>query len=225
MTSCLLNGEVAVANSASAAQLKRYQSKKRRSVYSRPTKPSHLSDRAAREAQDRLNNQLFMTGRSITPPPDSTNWASRNHVLLTVDDTNENKRFGRPSRVNNTVTQAELATTSKIVSVATSYGGTPQRKWVMKHTLSSGLFDEEVVERYQQIMASTAVGSNNVQLKKYNSKDEYNSAQEVRAANRTRAEKPATMEKVAADPNIGAIVKQTTMADLTAKYAKYSNAA
>ena len=74
-------------------------------------------------------------------------------------------------------------------------------------------------------MASTAVGSNNVQLKKYNSKDEYNSAQEVRAANRTRAEKPATMEKVAADPNIGAIVKQTTMADLTAKYAKYSNAA
>ena len=36
--------------------------------------------------------------------------------------------------------------------------------------------------------------------------------------NRTRAEKPATMEKVSADPNIGAIVKQTTMADLTAKY-------
>eukprot|EP00956_Cyclotella_meneghiniana_P015077 scaffold22856_cov50-Cyclotella_meneghiniana.AAC.3 len=71
----------------------------------------------------------------------SEHWSERVR-LLTVDDTNVNKRFGRPSQVNNTVTQAELATTSKNVSVATSYGGTPQRKWVMKHTfLSSGLFD------------------------------------------------------------------------------------
>ena len=41
----------------------------------------------------------------------SEHWSERLR-LLTVDDTNVNKRFGRPSQVNNTVTQAELATTS-----------------------------------------------------------------------------------------------------------------
>lgn len=104
MSSVLLNNEAAVANSASAAQLVNNQLKKQRARYSLPTKASHLSDKAARDSEKLLYNQMFSSSRSITPPPGAENWAYKNYFLASLSTTRINERMARPKKNANKLT-------------------------------------------------------------------------------------------------------------------------
>jgi hypothetical protein len=81
MNSKVLGHAEAAATSVSQQMIHRAKANTRLQ-YDLPKKSTHLNDRAARRAHCTLINQFYKTARSITPPPDATNWVQRNNLLL-----------------------------------------------------------------------------------------------------------------------------------------------
>jgi len=87
MTSKDLKPDHAAKNSASQQHLDQVKKCKPAPRYTPPTKPSHLNNAPARDAQNLSEAQFAKSARSYTPPPDidTTNWSMTNGVHLMMD--------------------------------------------------------------------------------------------------------------------------------------------
>lgn len=155
MNSVLLNNEAAVAKSASAAQLTKNQSKKSRGRYSLPSRPSQLSDKAARDSENMLYSQMFNSSRSITPPPGAENWSEKNYFLASVSTTQTHERMARPKKtVNRRTTEGNAAATTRL-TLTSGHGGSPEFRKFMSYCLASGKYDDLVSERFRNMSSQT----------------------------------------------------------------------
>lgn len=223
MTSTLLNPEKAVAGSASAQQLEKYQAAKQRPRYSFPEKATHLSDRAARQSEHKLQSQFFKSARSITPPLDAVNYVPKNYVLLSHDGTKAHARHARPKRTANKVLPDDAATAPTTLRILTAHGGSPAMHKVMAAAIGSGRFNPEVkdaifegqfdnyIEEYLRRRNGLPLSTTNQQSLQSNiTIDTINTAEELESKtkafveSREIPEKHKTTEQLAADPNIGA---------------------
>jgi hypothetical protein len=217
MTSAILNNAAKAANSASATQLKQNEASKGRSRYSLPSKPSHLSDKAARKADHALKKQFFKSTRSITPPPEASNWAHRNNVLLEADATNMHERFSRPKKRHNAVSQDDADAAPTKLRIFTGHGGTPELRRMVKLTLDSGLFDNEVEERYAQIHCNNTSMTCSISIEKYHNVTDYEQSRNNIAANRCIAEKSIPLDEAIANNIAGAVSEEFTFDELDAR--------
>jgi hypothetical protein len=226
MTNALLNGNLAAASSASAAQLQKNKLRKRSGRYAAPIRPAHLSDKFSRAADQQLGQQFFKTSRSITPPPGTTGWAPRNNVLLSLDGTKNHESFSRPKLRSNQHTQADATTAPMKLRILAAPGGSPAMHNVMSHAISTGRFDAEirtaifagqfdtVIQEYLGSEQSASLRNNNISLETFYSAEDLNAKQKALVESRAIAEKRKTPEEINMDPKIGAISQRVSFAEL-----------
>ncbi|KAL9178822.1 hypothetical protein ACHAXT_003953 [Thalassiosira profunda] len=138
MTSALLDGPAAAEGSASQAQMNANKKRKTRGRYSQPTTAAQLSDRSAvgaeqqlekqmyktADAVEKLQQQFFKSGASITPPPGIEGWATKAFMLTANMDSSN--------------------TAPVKVKMLTSHGGHAQRSDIFKLMMETGAFDGEI---------------------------------------------------------------------------------
>jgi hypothetical protein len=218
MTSAVLDGQEAAAKSASQNQLAKNGKKKQRGRYSEPVRPAHLSDRSAIAADQRLDNQFFQSGRSITPPPGAEGWALKGRMMVTVDATETLSRMSRPKRTTN---RDSTNTAPVKVSMLTSHGGDAMRSEIVRHMLRTGMYDEEVKEHYRTLMAAEATAdgaaaatapARRVSAEIVNSAEEMAAIHTKRKSDREVAEKPVSIDQAAVGG--GVVSEEVTAEDI-----------
>ncbi len=147
MNSKVLGNDEAAAESASQQMIQRAKANTRLQ-YDLPLKSTHLNDRAARRSDGTLMRQFFKTARSITPPPDATNWVPRNNLLIKLDATEMAGRSEGTCKDRNTMSAA--TTPSLSLCIAAGHGGKEQCKAIMKEAIFSGEFDDVIAEYRQK---------------------------------------------------------------------------
>lgn len=147
MNSKVLGHAEAAAASVSQQMIQRAKANTRLQ-YDLPKKSTHLNDRAARRADCTLMRQFFKTARSITPPPDATNWVQRNNLIMNLDATEMAGRSEGTCKERNTMTAGSTPPLS--LRIAAGHGGKEQCKAIMKEAIFSGEFDDVIAEYNQK---------------------------------------------------------------------------
>ena len=132
--------------SVSQQQLKNSNTKGH-AQYNLPENPSQLNDRAARRSETTMMNQFCWSFQSITPPPDATNWAPRNNLIITMDGTTMVDCLSGSRNDRNIVTFVSVVPTT--LRVSAGYRGENQSKVISKKIIESGALDD-VIAGYQR---------------------------------------------------------------------------
>ena len=208
MASKVLNNKAAAAASASQQQLTK-DGKKDRSRLSNASKPTELSDKSAKAMEQQLTKQLFHSAKSITPAPgvDTSRWAARNYMLMSLDGTTEHKRLARPGRLHNTVDSVDTAPVE--MRILTGHGGTPARKAMVRALLESGSFDAEA-EAYVDSKRAGNEPARTVTPTFINSAEQLEAIHTERKAKRAVAEKPKGIAEAGAG---GGTISETVSGD------------
>ena len=201
MTSMILGNTSAAEQSSSQSRLNGTGNRKR-PLYSNPTKAVHLSDGPYRKSRDRLDHQFGQTARSYTPPPgvDSSNWVEQNKVLFSLDGTNDAER----TRSNNRNKKGSTVQEPTLRAVV-AHGGVDSIKAMFGHLASTGMFDDEVQARHNQLSNGTAT---NASISIIESGEDLLTQLEEQKKKSAGASKKKSFEEIANNPDVGADVAE-----------------
>ena len=91
-----------------------------------------------------LNVQFYKSACSITPPPDATDWAQKNRMIVDSDGTQQLSRQACSKRTTNIISASAAVIAPLHVDIKTLHGGSPKMKKILCLRLLSGKVDNEV---------------------------------------------------------------------------------
>lgn len=182
-----------------------------RPLYSNPSKSSHLNDKKAREADERMEIQFAKTSSQYmvsSEDIDTSQWATKKAMLVTVQGASTPSRKTGPKRDRNIVINPSRAAAN--VTAFVPQGGVHAVAEVVEEILKTGEFDDIVMRRASELDGQFDSSLNPLEV--VNSAEILPRHQKMRER-RAVAEKPKSRQDIDADSNIGANTSVTSTGD------------
>jgi len=193
----------------------------KRSRYSCATKPSQLTDQAARDSKIMREKQFARSAASTTPasPTNFANAGSENSMLLTRQTNLSNhRRRSCPSKGINCVGSENESSTK--ITMMMGRGGMPSAEKMVSFLLETGQFDHLIVDYAKRIEARASEAEDtapssppNVALDFYPDGKAVLEMHEKDNEKRKAAEQVQTIQEVANNPDSGVTVEEFSSVD------------